>query len=458
LTAHLQSVTFDTWKPSGRSSVRSPKPHRLGLAVLLASASLASLAGAVSAPGDLDPSFSEDGRATTNVHGAGNYAGRVAVDAAGRIVVVGRAERGDLDTRLAVVRYTADGSLDSSFGGDGRVVTDVGDGGAVAVAIQLDGKIVVAGGSQSREDAPGRFVVVRYQEDGSLDETFSGDGKVTADFTGGGDGARGVVIQSDGKIVAVGYAGSSRQRFAVARFTRHGRLDPTFSGDGKLMTEFSFLAGATDVAIQLDGRIVVVGMVPEGHFLPAESANFFAARYTTAGRLDRTFSTDGKVSTDFSSREDRAYGLAIQGDGKIVIVGGSKPARGPNDLDFALARYNVDGSLDSSFGDAGRIIHDLEPANARDEQRAHGVVIQTDGKIVAAGHWFSGDGFTLVRYGSDGSLDTTFGGDGVATNDFGALGQGYLTGVALQSDGRIVAAGDVGGLVMRFAVARYLAD
>jgi uncharacterized delta-60 repeat protein len=400
-------------------------------------------AAAFAAPGDLDTTFSGDGKVTTKLSSADDHAKGVAIQADGKIVAAGHSSiRGNGTFGLA--RYNSDGTLDPTFSWNGKVKTDftAGNDYAQGVAIQANGKIVLAGGANERTPFTfaRRFALARYNPNGSLDRTFGGDGKVTTDFSPDRDVANAVAIQADGKIVAAGVDGYGSSKFALARYNRNGTLDSTFSGDGKVRTNFTAEPDfALDVAIQADGKIVAAGGAGTG----SEDVDFALARYNSNGSLDRTFGGDGKVTTDFPAPspddEDIAHAVAIQPDGKIVALGLAHRA-GP----FALARYNPDGSLDPTFGGDGQVM------------AAHGaasdVAIQADGRIVTAG---GGNGaFALARYNPDGSLDTTFGDEGNVTTDFTAGGDG-ASGVAIQSNGRIVAAGGTG---RKFALARYLAE
>jgi uncharacterized delta-60 repeat protein len=298
------------------------------------------------------------------------------------------------------------------------------------VALQGN-KIVVVGFTGDQEGHFGAFALARYNPDGSLDTSFSGDGKQTTDFFVGsfGDRANGVALQGNGKIVAVGTPGAG---FALARYNSNGSLDTSFSGDGKQTTNLGGVANG--VALQADGKIVAVG---------GGGGDFELARYNPNGSLDGSFSGDGKQTTDFGEF-DLASGVALQGDGKIVAVGGAGG-------DFGLARYNPNGSLDASFSGDGRQTTDFL-FGAGDS--ASDVAIQANGRIVAVGlasGGATGQDFALARYNPDGSLDTSFSGDGRKRTSFGAFD--IANGVALQGDGRIVAVGDGNG---EFALARYL--
>ena len=277
------------------------------------------------APGDLDTSFDGDGKVTTE--GILGVVSAVAIQSDGKIVAAGAS-----NNAVTLFRYNSNGTLDTTFSGDGKVTTAVGTrNSAHTVAIQSDGKIVVAGNSLSGDFL--RILLLRYNSNGSLDTTFSGDGIVTIDFSEDNEFATALAIQSDGKIVAAGQGGGAS--FLVLRTNSNGTLDNTFGGgDGFVITDIS---GSGDVsipnavAIQPDGRILAAGEVG------SSGSDFALARYNSIGTLDTTFSGDGIVTTDFSSStEDSARAMAIQrNNGRIVVAGG-----GAAD-DFVLARYHA---------------------------------------------------------------------------------------------------------------------
>ena len=269
------------------------------IVAVLGSVILSAIAQA--APGDLDPTFSGDGEQTTDFGGS-SEAKAVVVQPDGKVVVVGATFR---DFAVALARYNPNGTLDTSFSGDGRQTTDFGV--ANAVALQADGKIVVVGSIDSS------FALARYNPNGSLDTSFSGDGKQTTGIGGSSeDEATGVAIQGNGKIVVVGTATDpstgANPKFALARYNPNGSLDTSFSGDGKQTTDFGATRdGATGVALQGDGKIVAVGAADSG----ATTHNFALARYNPNGSLDTSFSGDGKQTTDFGG-VDEANGVAIR--------------------------------------------------------------------------------------------------------------------------------------------------
>jgi uncharacterized delta-60 repeat protein len=301
-------------------------------------------------------------------------------------------------------------------------------------------------------------VALLFASVGSAAGAFSGHGFETTDF-GGTDTAQGVAIRSGGKIVVAGSttSGAGAYDFALARFKRSGNLDDSFAGDGRQTTGLGEFAQAFDLAIQSNGRIVVVGTTrAHGQY------DFALARYRKTGALDDSFSRNGKAAPDFARV---AYGVAIQENGRIVVAGAGKD-------DFALARYKRNGHLDDSFSGNGKTTTDFGRADGttrirrRDYDSAYDVAIQPNGRIVVVGTT-RGAGkynyFALARYRQNGRLDRSFAGDGKRIVKF--HGGATAEGVAIQENGRIVAAGGAGssycafvGTSCAFAVARLKED
>lgn len=325
------------------------------------------------ADGSLDTAFGDGGEVITDFTEGEDLAQAVALQPDGKIVVVGRTGEPDGGCCwFTVARYDANGSLDPSFGDEGWVRADFGDNGASdaqAVVVQSDGKIVAAGQSG------GDFAVVRYEADGDPDTDFGEDGQVLTAFAGGAYG-HDMALQSDGRIVVAGNAGSPSIDFALARYDTDGSLDTSFGGDGRVTTPLNGDDSARAVVVQPDGRIVAAG------FSNYDSA---LTRYNTDGSLDPGFGTGGRVTTDFNGTVDRAFDLALQPDGRIVTGGLSN-------ADFAVVRYQANGALDTGFGGGGRASTDF--LGYFDE--AHAVAVQPDGKIVVFGS--SGDDRALARF------------------------------------------------------------
>ncbi|MFO0846310.1 MAG: hypothetical protein U0797_28700 [Gemmataceae bacterium] len=325
-----------------------------------------------------------------------------------------------------------------AFGTNGIVLTDVAATAGEWIqgtALQADGKIVVAG----------NVGLARYKTDGALDVTFNPGGSQPGVITSTGSYFNAVAIQADGKILAAGRTyGASDDSFLLRRYTAAGALDPTFGTNGSVTTGFAKKQTDEIAAIAIqpwDQKIIAVGYVNDNR-------TWGVVRYNTNGTLDTTFNGTGKV-TGFVGKGtayEQAQAVVVQADGKIVVVGRVTGAEGY--LDFAVARYNPNGSLDTTFGTGGKVLTDFrsEQPGSRSEDSAYGVALQPDGKIVVVGkaNGIAPDDFAVARYNPNGTLDTTFAGDGklLVVSPFG--GGAYFDSVALQSDGKIVASGGYG--------------
>ena len=382
-------------------------------------------AALLAAPGDLDPTFDGDGLRTVG----GDAAQAVLVQPDGKLVLAGYG-----DTDFAVARLHPDGRSDLSFDG-GLSRADFGgfDFGHAA-ALQGDGKIVVAGNTEVNFD----IAVARLHPDGSLDASFDPGGtdgpgkKVFGSF--GTDIANAVFVQPDGKVVV---AGTIDGNFAVTRLNADGSFDASFDGDGTAGADF----GGTDfgyaVALQPDGRIVVAGQ--------AGGDDVAVARFNPDGTPDATFDVDGTRRFGYGG-VDAARAVLVQPDGGIVVAGHGGP-----DGSVPVTRLSPNGLFDPGFGDNGTAWIDFGGIDS-----GYAAALQPDGKIVVAGERSGDDDdFAVARLQPGGVLDTTFGSAGRTTVDFG--GQESGAAVALQPDGRIVVAGDT-TVGSDFAVARLLGD
>jgi uncharacterized delta-60 repeat protein len=407
--------------------------------------------------GTLDASFGMRGKVTTDFGGTGAAARTVAVQADGKILAAGVAAfNGVADFALA--RYNSDGTLDASFGTGGIVTTAFDFPGSFdrvfTVVLQPDGKFVAVGSTVINQFA--NFALARFNANGTLDASFGTGGIVTTDF-GVSAEATSVAVQADGKIVAAGFANlDGAHDFALVRYNSNGTLDASFGTGGIVTTAFALSQGfseaqAFSVGVQPDGRIVAAGnAVVGGGF------DFALARYNSNGTLDASFGTGGRLTTDFAGANDQTDSVAVQPDGRILAAGAAGPYinRG---FDFALARYNSNGTLDTSFGTSGKVTTDFAGFNDWPSEPS-AVALQGDGKIVVVGQTLVVNvyDFALARFNSNGTLDTSFGTSGKVTTDFAGANDVPFS-VAVQPDGNIVVAGGatINGRA-DFALARYV--
>jgi uncharacterized delta-60 repeat protein len=306
------------------------------------------------------------------------------------------------------------GDLDTSFGSGGKKTINFGgtDDPRV-VLVQPNGRIVVAGGGA----AASSFCVVRLRTNGTLDTTFGSGGKKVIDFGGDDESVFGAALQADGKIVL---AGDSHLKVAVARLKPNGALDASFEGDGKKVFSWGALGRAQAVVVAPNGKILLAG------FSGPEGGNIQVARLKTNGLLDTTFGTGGKAAVDFGG-DDFGMAMARQADGRILVAGRSSAAGA------VVARLRATGTLDPDFDGDGRV---TLPGGGS----ASAVLVQPDRNIVVAGNAMGSGVMTVTRLTPTGALDPTFGAGGTASIDFGSLAD-LAAGAALQPNGKIVVAG-----------------
>lgn len=373
-------------------------------------------------PGAADTSFGTAGSTLANVGFGYSRFNAVAAQPDGRSVAAGWVYNGGNDDFLTV-RFNADGSLDSTFGGTGIVITPIGTGGETAqdLLIQPDGKIVVAGTSSND------FAVVRFNSDGTLDTSFDGDGKVVTPVLNASDVARDVILQPDGRIIVVGSANNgSNDDFAAVRYNGDGSLDTTFDTDGRMTAAIGTGADAAEsIALQSDGALILAG---------SSSNDFAVARFTSAGAFDTTFDTDGKITFPMGTGTDIAYDVKLQADGGIVVAGNTNAG-------FGLARLNSNGPLDTSFDGDGKVMTGVTSGTSGQAFSLH---LLADGKMLVAGYGSNAGNtdFALLRYNANGSLDTSFGPSGTGMSLVPVnTGTDWAFGLAVHASGRIVLAG-----------------
>lgn len=346
------------------------------------------------ADGSLDNAFGNAGKALPSIYGG---ARSVAIQGDGKIVVGGVAYDG---LYVQVARYNSNGSLDAAFGSGGTMLT-VLNGGIAALAIQSDGKIVAAG--YTFNGIGYDFALLRYNSNGTLDTTFGTNGIVrtpTVAYTIYGSGADNVAIQSDGRIIAAG--GSY-----LVRYTASGTLDNTF-GTGGVVLSGSYYEQTSGLAIQTDGKVVAAGA---SYNFAASSNDIAVSRYNSDGSPDTTFAGTGRMVATIRS----LYVLA-PANAMVETVSGRIVAAAYSQYQSAIVRYISDGTPDATFNSGGKMIL-ANGSNWGGSGMVRSTAIQGDGKILIAGSAYvdpaSGDEFALERFNSDGSVDTGFGNDGV---------------------------------------------
>ncbi len=389
-------------------------------------------------PGSLDNTFGTNGKVITTLGSFSDKGNSIAIQGDDKIILVGSTYNSFTTSDFALIRYNSDGNLDTSFGVDGKVITPVESRSeANSVVIQSDGKILLGGSSKYYLN------LVRYNSDGTLDTTFGTGGKVITDVNGYySEKCKSVAIQSDGKILLGGYGqhnNNDNPYFIIVRYNTSGSLDATFGIDGIVIGD---VGKGNSIGIQSDGKILLGG---------SSNLSFAIERYNTNGTLDNTFGLDGKVTTALGINGE-GNSMVIQSDGKIVLGGSSSS----DNMDFALVRYNSNGTLDIAFGINGKVI---TPHGS--SSKGNAVVIQSNGKIVLGGNASNNANnynFALVRYNSDGTLDNTFGIDGKIITP---IGVSYSIGQSLDidSNGKIMLGGYVyNGSNADISLVRYNGD
>jgi uncharacterized delta-60 repeat protein len=325
----------------------------------------------------------------------------------------------------------------------------VADGGNAA-SLQPDGKILVAG------TANGDFVLARLNANGTLDTSFGSGGKTTFDIFGLRDTAYAIGLQPDGKILLAGNAtrnvtptGLDATSFGLVRFNANGTVDSSFGFFGRVNTEFTNIFNeAKALVLQPDGKILVAGSV----YGFSGSGNFAAARFNADGTLDSSFGTDGKRIIDFAGFDDRANAMALQPDGKILIAGSTVTAN-LDPGDFGVVRLNSDGTLDSGFGVNGLTHIDFDSSSY---DYANAIALQSDGKILLAGQAVTGNSnFGMLRFNANGTLDTGFGTGGKVVYAPSGGSNYSANAIALQPDGKILLAGRTSDANLYFVAARF---
>ncbi len=406
---------------------------------------------------DLDVSFGVNGKVFTDFNGQEELGSSVAIQPDGKIILAGTGIVNTADGYdFCVARYNTDGSLDGSFGTNGKANFEITNfilsnkkDHATGVALQSDGKIVLVGYAPNANfsTADNNFAVVRLNSNGTLDPSYATNGLLRIGFGGLGSRANAVKIQADNKAVVVGFSKttSANNDYAIARINTDGSLDTDFSNDGKHVVPFGTYDMATALAIQTDGKILVGG--------DAEN-QLGLVRFTAFGVLDNTFGIGGKVLTPIAGGTEKITSVAVQTNGKIVC-GGTRYNNAS--FNFLLVQYNPNGTLDQTFGTAGITTTDIDNNS---EDLATSIALQTDAKILLVGTCNTNgtDYFAINRFNNNGILDSTFSTDGIQLT---AMNGTQANAVLIQNDGKIVVGGGIylgASSAANFGLARYLGN
>ena len=397
-------------------------------------------------PGTLDQQFGNKGWSITEIPNGASLINDMAVQEDGKIVTAAYFQESGREEDILVMRYNEDGTLDATFGDGGKWIHDFSDGSDVAtcLAVQKDGKIVVGGWMHTGTEFD--FFVTRLNSDGSPDSGFANNGIGTYDLAVT-DRAFSLIILQDGSILVSGWSYSgANYDFGMIKLLPNGSKDTGFGNNGMTITDFGGNDYANDMAIQKNGQIVLVGDASIG------DRSFYALSvYNANGKIDENFGLDGRLVVDVLGISDVAYTVACTQDNKIILAGQSNS----NSIsDMTMLAFNADGSKYTEFGTDGVVVNNLTSGG----DYCFDMLIQKDGKILLAG-FVAGNGsiadFALLRYNADGSLDPTFANDGVAINDFNkSTDEAY--GVSLQKDGKILVAGvSKNASTYKAAIARF---
>ena len=392
--------------------------------------------------GTLDTTFGSEGKVITNFGNSNyNYINSIYVLSDGKIMVIGTSGMVSLAPKLAIVRYHINGTIDESFGTNGKIISSLIPYSPYGnkLVFQPDGKFLITSCKQYSSDPNYYFGVERYSPEGVLDTTFGTDGQAVSSFGNGQSIPASLALQPDGKILVAGrYQPTNARQLALMRFTAEGSIDTTFDSDGKIVTNFGngSVSEAIDVSVNSNGKISVTGIV---HTTPR---NFGLVQYNSNGSLDTSFDGDGKATIAFQSNFETINSVTRQSDGKFLVVIKSDDFV-LTTADFIVRRYNSDISLDTSFGVDGQTSAAF--TTGMNESQAAGIA--SDGKIVvvgkAAAAEFANTDFAIARYSANGILDTSLHSDGKITSAF-EKGNDQLTHVLMLPDDAFITVGTSG--------------
>lgn len=400
----------------------------------------------------LDPSFSTDGYDVQHI-GTVSYSYKLVLQADNKIISAGTAYVPGHDYDFVVMRYTEEGMPDITFGEDGISTIDFSadEDHASSLVLQDDGKILIAG--TSNNVAGNNFGIVRLNTDGSIDTTFAENGFLLFQPENKTCGIDAACLQPDGKIIAAGNTNDSTGsniETLIARFQANGKIDSTFGINGLLYLKIDSNRTSISCAEVSDENKILIG----GGYWPENGADFFLARLNSNGDPDTSFNHAGYTITDLFASKEIISSIAITPEGKIIGAGNSYDELSYSG--FGMARWNEDGTLDNSFGIGGKSITEFDYDLNEGNDYANDLVIQPDGKLVVAGYrydFLDGEFIAIARYLVNGVLDISFGDGGKILSKIGS--NCFADAIALNDEGKILISGASDN---SFLIARFLSE
>lgn len=399
--------------------------------------------------GSLDPEFDFDGKLISK---AGTAEG-IAVDSDGRIIIAGTTPPGwDYESRILVGRYLPDGTIDSTFSTNAISLFEYTFAEALDVALLPSGKIITAG---SVETSPNEYdiALVRLNTDGTLDSSFGENGLAIFNSGFPVDRVFAMAIQDDEKIITAGIVTESgdNENIAVARFNMDGSIDSAFGMDGIVIYDHEgYSDAAYDLIIQADGKLVVTGVI-SGQIM--ESVKVVVIRFNNNGSFDNTFGNSGIVTADIETFDDRGFSVVQQDDGRLLVGAIANRGTSLTPMYVAVLRYNSDGTPDLTYG-----INGMTTIHTSGDLVYTTLLLQPDGKLLAGGSAFTATGdidFIMARFDLSGANDLSWGNNGFVTQDLGWGIQDYLRGIVLQPNGKLIAAGYSAGFINNVGMMRF---
>ena len=402
--------------------------------------------------GTLDTSFDNDGIVITSFNGFDSAVQSVLIQPDKKIIAGGTVSKNGLN-QFSLARYNNDGSLDETFGNLGQVITEYPELMVMtSMALQSDGKIIEAGNLYNSSVSISRFVLVRYHSNGILDTSFGIDGRVITNISDKLDRISSLIIQNDGKIIASGATSddATYSDFAMVRYNSNGTLDTNFGDNGVVVTSIKAWDYANAITIQNDNEIIIAGATSKDFNLNLGfDYNFAVARFDKYGNLDPAFGDGGFVIIIMPEANEKILSVKVSSNGKIVLAGEHHSSK----YAFMLAQLLPNGNLDTSFGNNGVVLNSLS------YEFIESVTMQFDGKFLITEYNGTGGccsaNIKLIRFLEDGNFDATFGTNGIVTADF-LNENNQANAIVVQDDGKIVIGGVSGNQIHSdYGLARF---